>query len=127
MTKLIQPKMTDEEIQAARNYCRKAAALYLQDLAEMIENGAVDGFEIAWSHTALKTTPVGSVLFDAEYLSTRKPEPIAVVVVPKPEQEATAQTLASESAPISVEDISEEMSDLKPCEHPDCPNCQNKS
>jgi hypothetical protein len=125
MTKPNQTTMTDEQVRAARAHCRKSVALYLIDLAKLIEHGAVDGFEIGWNHTVLKLTPNGSILFDAEYLSTTKPEPESVVVVPRPAPETTvAQDLASERSPISVEDLSEEISDLKPCADPECTNCK---
>ena len=100
--------MSDQPSEQAnrRGYCRKAIALWLSQLSRLIHDGEVDAFDLRWSHDADLTKPLGRVVFDPQYIQA-----------PLPEQ-------APKRTPIPVEDLSEQLRDLKPCDDPDCPNCK---
>lgn len=114
-----QPEPTQAQ---KRAYCRQAVALYLRELADMIASGAVDGFALQWDTEAETLKPMGRVAFDAMYLNTTLPHHQA-----QAQARSRSVNLSAVRAPIPVEDLSENLKDLKPCEDSECPNCGKKS
>lgn len=105
-----------------RAYCRKAIALYLVEIADQIDKGAIDAFDLQWDHQAEILRPIGSVVFDATFVRTTLPHEVAPPEPPKPK----TINLSAVREKIPVEDLSSNIRDLKPCTDPECPNCSKK-
>ncbi len=111
------PKTSEPTPAQKRAFCRKAVAIWLREFADKIDSGEVDAFQLAWSHDAEEIRPRGSLMSDAAFVKATLPH----------EQTRPAPRLSEIRAPIPVEDLSENIRDLKPCEDSDCPNCGKKT
>lgn len=99
-------------------YCRKAVAIWLREFADRVDSGEVDAFDLKWSNNADMFRPSGQILADASFVKAKLPGEAEKVASPR---------LSEIRAKIPVEDLSENLRDLKPCNDPNCPNCRVKA
>ena len=109
--------------QANDLHMRKSLALYLHQLAGLIESGAVDAFELMWHAKSGSPRPIGPVVFDARFIHSPEPDMSAILARLNNPQNIAQQP---QQAPIPVETL--EKTSQEPierlCLDPKCKRCQ---
>ncbi len=92
---------------------RAQAISYLRMLANLIETGSVEAFDLQWSQNTPKV--VGQLAINATFVEPQAQRQAQAKAEPEPE-----------STPIPVEDWSEKIRNPEKCNDPECKACNCK-
>lgn len=90
---------------------RAITADYLHQLAELVERGAINAFDLCWNQEQM-LKPQGRLAMASTFLVA----PVEAEYMEKVEEYRARHATSSERGPISVADVSEDLKD-----HPQCP------